>query len=85
MKMRFTEFYEEQLEVRGLKKSQVPEFIKMETGYEVSQSQVYEFLSPDRGSCPNACIAAIFEAAFKVNLPPKYYGADNAYPKADKK
>ena len=85
MQMGYVRFYEEMLEVRGLKKSQTAEYIKMQTGYELTTEKVYEFLDPRREACPNACTAAIWELAFGVNLPPKYYGAETAVLRGNKK
>lgn len=71
--LKYAEFYNEQLLVKGLKKSQCPEFIKMQTGLIVSVAQVYEYLEGKH--CPNAAMASTWEQAFGVNLPASYYGA----------
>jgi hypothetical protein len=75
MALEFVRIYRELLDLKGLKISQAPEFIKMETGYEITVQQAYEFLDEKRESCPNACVAAIWGQAFKVSLPARYFGA----------
>lgn len=76
MRLRYADFYEEQLEVKGWKKSELPGKAK-KLGYELTIEQVYEFFEGKH--CPRAGTAAIFEEIFEVQLRPKYYGVGQVY------
>lgn len=85
MKMEYVAFFRELLEAKDLDISQTPQFIQDQTGYIISKQQAYEFLDAGRDSCPNTAMVKVWERAFKVNLAPRYYGADKAFAKAGKK
>jgi hypothetical protein len=85
MALEYCRFFREQLEAKELEISQAPEFIKSQTGYEITVTQAYEFLDSKRDSTPNSAMTKVWERAFKVNLSPAYYGADKAFPKSEGK
>lgn len=85
MALEFCRFFREALEAKELTIAQAPEFIERETGYVISIQQAYEFLDPKRDSCPNSAMVKVWERAFKINLHPRYYGADQAFAKSSKK
>jgi hypothetical protein len=84
MTSEFVRFFREALEAKELKITQAPEFIERETGYTISVQQAYEFLDEKRESCPSSAMVKVWERAFRVNLAPRYYGADKAFAKKDK-
>lgn len=79
MHFEYIRVFLEQLEFKGLKPYQAPEFIKLQTGYEITVEQAWEFLSKNRGSCPQTVMVKVWEQAFQITLNARYYGADQAF------
>jgi hypothetical protein len=85
MNFEYIRVFREQLEFKGLKIAQAPDFIKLQTGYEISGEQAYEFLSEKRDSCPQTPMVKVWEQAFQITLAARYYGADQAFARKEKK
>jgi hypothetical protein len=74
--LKYAEFYQEQLEIKRWKKSEIPAKAK-DLGYDLKVEQVYEFMEGKH--CPNAGIAALFELIFQVQLGPRSYGFGQSF------
>lgn len=74
-RLKYAEFYDEQMDVRGLGIPQVAAEIEKRFPAEFEQVHVlsacYEFMR-GRGK-PNALMASAWGQVFNVNLPPRYY------------
>lgn len=85
MHLDYIRFFRELIEAKELKISQTPEYIERETGYVISTAAAYEFLDEKRESCPGSATVKVWEQAFKIRLSARYYGAEKAFPKGNKK
>jgi len=70
--LKYSEFIEELLAAKGLKKTQLAKMVSERTGVRVTPEQIYDFFDADHE--PRAGFAKAVELALDVNLSPKYYG-----------